>query len=103
MIDASTVLVIFLMALSTYLTRITGYLLIKDKQLSNKTKYMMECAPGCVLISIIAPVFISDDVATLVGLAIAILATFRYGLLGTVFIAVITTGVLRYIGIENLF
>lgn len=62
--DLHIFLTIILIAFSTYLTRIIGYLELRNRKLSPTTEKVMEAIPGCVLISVIAPViltFFRDD------------------------------------------
>ena len=77
MIDAATLATIALMASGTYLTRILGYLALRNRSLSPRTLYVLESVPGCVLISGIAPAFVSSRPADLIALAIAIAAACR--------------------------
>ncbi len=63
MIHSTTLIAILLVAATTYLTRILGYVLLKNKTLSNKQRKILEVIPGCVLISVIAPYFVKDNVA----------------------------------------
>ena len=65
MIHSTTLIAILLVAATTYLTRILGYVLLKNKTLSNKQRKILEVVPGCVLISVIAPYFVKDNVADL--------------------------------------
>jgi uncharacterized membrane protein len=60
-------------------------------------RYVLECVPGCVLISVIAPAFVSDRPADLVALAITVAAASRLSILPTVVIGIVSTGVLRYL------
>jgi uncharacterized membrane protein len=55
----------------------------------------MEAAPGCVLISVIAPHFVSDRPADLLALAITVMAALRLPMLPTVVIGIAATGLLR--------
>jgi len=87
---------ILLMALSTYFTRILGYLLLRNRQLSPRTQAIMDAAPGCVLITIISPYFVTDRPADLLALAISLFAASRWGLLPVVLISVVSTAVLRF-------
>ncbi|TIS07059.1 MAG: AzlD family protein, partial [Mesorhizobium sp.] len=59
MIEPWTVLAILAMAGVTYLTRIGGYVVLRNRTLSPRATAVMEAAPGCVLISVIAPDFVS--------------------------------------------
>ncbi|MBN3857880.1 MULTISPECIES: AzlD family protein [unclassified Paraburkholderia] len=93
----ATLATIFLMAATTYLTRIIGYVALRDRTLSPRMRAVMENVPGCVLISVIAPAFVSRDPADLVALAITLFAATRFSLLPTVLIGVAATGILRHL------
>lgn len=56
----------------------------------------MDNVPGCVLISVIAPAFVSEQPANLLALAVTVLAAMRFSLLPTVMIGVAATGLLRH-------
>lgn len=97
MIDTTTLLTIMLMASATYLTRILGYAVLRNRVLSKRAITVLEAAPGCVLISVIAPHFVSDRPADLIALGITLLAATRLPMLATVVIGVAATGALRYL------
>lgn len=97
MIDPLAVLTIVLMASVTYLTRIGGYVLLRNRTLSKRATAVMEAAPGCVLISVIAPDFVSDKPADLIALAITIFAAMRFSMLPTVLIGIGAAGACRYL------
>ena len=90
--DLATILA---MAVATYATRIGGYLLLRDRTLGPRAQAMMEAAPGCVLLSVIAPYFVSPHPAELIALAITIVAATRLPMLAVVAIAVGATDLLR--------
>ncbi|WP_409308747.1 AzlD family protein [Pectobacterium sp. B1J-3] len=92
-----TLLTILLMALTTYLTRITGYALLHGRQLGPRLKAVIEAAPGCVLITVIAPHFATTELADQLALLIALLAAMRFSLLPVVVISVLATAFLRYL------
>lgn len=96
MIDAPTITTIVLMATSTYATRVLGYMALRNRNLGPRMSAVLENVPGCVLISVIAPAFVSDNPANLSGLAITLLAATRLPLLPTVIIGIISTGFLRH-------
>ena len=48
------------MLVITYSTRLAGFFLLKNRQFSPKMARVMESAPACVLLSVIAPHFVSD-------------------------------------------
>lgn len=96
MTDLYTVLAILMMALTTFFTRVIGYLLLKDKILNIRLTKVLEATPGCVIISVIAPAFATTQPANLIALAISILAASRLSLLATVMISIAATGLLRH-------
>ena len=95
MIHSTTLVAILLVAATTYLTRILGYVLLKNKTLSNKQRKILEVVPGCVLISVIAPYFVKDNVADLLAIAITLIAASRFSLLPTVAISMLSAALLR--------
>jgi len=97
MIDPMTVLAILAMAGVTYLSRIGGYVVLRNRTLSPRAMAVMEAAPGCVLISVIAPDFVSKNPADLAALAITVLAATRLSMLPTVVVGVASAGVLRWL------
>ncbi|MBN9547775.1 MAG: AzlD family protein [Alphaproteobacteria bacterium] len=97
MIDPMTVLAVLAMAGVTYLTRIGGYVMLKNRALGQRATAVMEAAPGCVLISVIAPDFVSRNPANLAALAITLLAATRLPMLPTVVIGVTSAGVLKWL------
>ena len=94
--NGSMLLTIVLMALVTYLTRVGGYLLLRNRTLGPRAKAVMDAAPGCVLIAVIAPHFASGQTADLAALAITVVAASRLSMLPTVLIAVASAGLLRH-------
>jgi uncharacterized membrane protein len=96
MIDMTTLVAIVLMAGVTYLTRIGGYVVLRNRVLSARATAVMEAAPGCVLISVIAPAFVSRNPADLLALAITFIAATRLSMLPTVLIGVASAGLLRH-------
>ncbi|GBR51621.1 branched-chain amino acid transport [Neokomagataea thailandica NBRC 106555] len=93
--DRDTLLTILGMGLTTYLTRIGGYVLLGGKTLSPRATAMMDIIPGCVLISVLAPSFATGRWFDLAGLGITVLAAMKLPLLPTMAIGVISTGFLR--------
>jgi len=92
----TSLLTVVLMAAVTYLTRIVGFLALRNRTLGKRAVTVMEAAPGCVLISVIAPDFVANNPADLAALAITLLAATRWSMLPTVLIGVVAAGVLRY-------
>ena len=97
MIPAANLATILLMAAATYSTRIGGYFLLRNRTLSPRAEAVMQAAPGCVLIAVIAPHFVSPRPADLAALAITALAATRLPMLETVAVAVAAGGILRHV------
>lgn len=95
MIHSTTLIAIIFIAATTYLTRILGYVLLKNKTLSNKQRQILEVVPGCVLISVIAPYFVQDNPADMLAIVITLLAATRFSLLPTVAISMASAALLR--------
>ncbi|ATY42716.1 AzlD family protein [Acinetobacter baumannii] len=97
MLEWSHVVIILGMAITTYLTRIIGFFLLRNRKLSTRTQFVLDNIAGCVMLSIIAPVFVSGEPATLLGLIATLLASMWFSLLPTVLIGVVITGLGRYV------
>jgi uncharacterized membrane protein len=96
-LDPHVLLVVILVSVVTYLTRISGYLFLRGRTLSPRLTPVLETAPGCVLITVISPDFVSSNPADLAALRIAVLAATRLPILPTVIIAVGSAAGLRYL------
>lgn len=97
MIHTPTVIAILFIAATTYLTRILGYVLLKNRSLTNKQRQIMEVVPGCVLISMIAPYFVRDNPADMIAIIITLIAASRFSLLPTVAISMASAALLRLV------
>ncbi|NTJ61502.1 AzlD family protein [Agrobacterium rhizogenes] len=96
MLDPLYVSAIVCMAMVTYLTRVGGYLFLRNRTLSPRLRTVMENAPGCVLITVIAPDFVTGRPADLIALFVTMLAATRLPVLPTVVIAIAAAGILRH-------
>ncbi len=97
MIHTATFLTIMLMAGITYLTRVLGYIALRNRALSQRAVFVMEAAPGCVLISVIAPHFVSNRPADLIALTLTLFAAMRWSMLPTVIVGVASAALLRHL------
>lgn len=95
MIHTPTLIAIVCIAITTYLTRVLGYVLLKNKTLSTKQRRILEVVPGCVLISVITPYFVRDNPADLLAIFITVIVATRFSLLPTVIISMASTALLR--------
>jgi len=96
MIQTETLIAILFIAVTTYMTRILGYVLLKHKTLTNKQRKILEVVPGCVLISIIAPYFVQNNPASVLAIIITVIAASRFSLLPTVAISMLSAATLRF-------
>ena len=97
MIHTPTLIAILFIAATTYLTRVLGYVLLKNRSLTNKQRQIMEVVPGCVLISVIAPYFVRDNPADLIAIIITLIAASRFSLLPTVAISMASAALFRLV------
>ncbi len=97
MISTSSLLTCLGMAAATYTTRVSGYLLLRNRKLSPRARAVLDAAPGCVLISAIAPHFVSPHPEELIAMAITLLASWRLPMPATVALAVGSLGLLKYL------
>ncbi|HFC6347324.1 TPA: AzlD family protein [Neisseria lactamica] len=81
----------------TYSTRLIGFFALRNRTLSHRAQTIMEAAPGCVLISVIAPYFVSDKPHELIAIALTAFATCRFSMLPTVLIGVGSSGILGWL------
>ncbi|WP_239374142.1 AzlD family protein [Snodgrassella gandavensis] len=96
MIDLPAILTILAMALVTYVTRVSGYLLLRKRALGPRLTSVLESIPGCVLIAVIAPAFATTHPANLLSVIITILLAWRFSLLPTVIFSIAITAFLRH-------
>lgn len=97
MISADSVLVILGMLMATYSTRLIGFFALRNRTLGKRAAKVMDAAPGCVLIAVIAPYFASDKPHELIAVAVTVLAASRLPMLPTVLIAVASAGILGHL------
>jgi uncharacterized membrane protein len=96
MLKGWDLLTILGMAFVTYLTRILGYWVLRRHTLGDKATIVLEAAPGCVLICVIAPVFATSRPSNLIALTLTVLAATRLPMLPTVAIGVSSAALLRH-------
>ena len=81
----------------TYSTRLIGFFALRNRTLSRRAQTIMEAAPGCVLISVIAPYFVSDKPHELIAITLIALSAGRFSMLVTVLIGVGSSGILGWL------
>lgn len=97
MLSLSALITIIGMASVTYLTRLIGYFLLKNRVLSQRTRIVLESAPGCVIISVIAPYFVSPHPEMIIAMVISAACATRFSMLPTLVISVASLGILKFI------
>ena len=97
MISLPVLATILAMAAVTYLTRIGGYLVLRNRTLGPRATAVMDAAPGCVLIAVMAPHFVSPRPADLLALAITFVAALRLPMLAVVPIGIVAAASLRWL------
>ncbi|KTT67253.1 membrane protein [Pseudomonas oryzihabitans] len=95
MMDITTLVTILGMAVVTYLTRIMGFLLLRKRANGPPLTQVLEAAPGCVLIAVIAPKFVSGQPSDLIALGLTVVAITRYSVFLVVVFAIVVTAALR--------
>ncbi|CAI3947528.1 Uncharacterized membrane protein [Commensalibacter communis] len=83
------------MGMVTYLTRISGYLLLRNRNYPRLTR-ILEILPGCVMISLIAPIFVTGKLSDFIAVILTILAAMRFSFLMTLIVGIGSAGVLRH-------
>ena len=97
MISLESFLVFLSMLGVTYSTRLMGFFALRNRTLSQRAASVMQAAPGCVLIAVIAPYFVSDKPHELAALTITLAAASCLPMLPTVLIAVASSGLLGWL------
>ncbi len=95
--ETRTIVAIVLMACTTYLTRILGYIALHNRCLSPRTRAVLEAVPGCVLVSVVAPYFASTDPADMAAMVITVLCALRLPFLAAVLVSIGSAALLRLI------
>ena len=90
-------LVILGMLAATYSTRLVGWLALRGRTVSPVVQRMLDAAPGCVMISLCAPAFMTTDAAALVTLVLTVAVAFRTNLACTIVFAVLMNGLLQHL------
>jgi uncharacterized membrane protein len=95
-LDTRTLLIIVLVGLATYATRITGYWLLRDVTITGRTKAALDAVPPAILVAVIAPAVLMNGWPERIAGAVTIVAALlRLPLLVVIIIGVGTTALLR--------
>jgi len=92
----TTLLAIIGMGVATYLTRLSGFYLLRGLNLSGPMKAALDALPPAVLMAVIAPVILATGLAETIAAAItAAAAFFRLPLAVTIVIGIVSVVALR--------
>jgi uncharacterized membrane protein len=95
-VDPHTLLLIALMGLATYLTRILGYWLLRGRVVEGRMKAALDAVPPAILMAVIAPkVFLAGPAEMLAGALTLGAALLRLPLLLVIAIGMASVMVLR--------
>jgi len=96
--NSAAVLAIIGMGIATYLTRLSGFYLLRGLNLSGPMKAALDALPPAVLMAVIAPVILTTGWAESVAAAItAVAAFFRLPLTVIIIIGIISVVALRWL------
>jgi uncharacterized membrane protein len=93
--DMTTVLTILGMGFVTYLTRVGGDLLMRNRELGPRMTAAMNAVPPAVLTAVIAPSVLAAGPAEAIAGLVTVFAAFRLPLMGTILVGVASIVVLR--------
>jgi uncharacterized membrane protein len=95
-LDPSTLLLIVLVGLATYGTRLAGYWLLRNVTITGRTKAALDAVPPAILVAVIAPAVLMQGWPEKIAGAVTIAAALmRLPLLVVIVIGVATTALLR--------
>ena len=84
------------MGLATYLTRLSGFYLLRGLNVTGRSKAALDSLPPAVLMAVIAPVILTTGWAESIAAAItAVAAFFRLPLTVTIVIGIVSVVALR--------
>lgn len=96
--NSTALLAIIGMGVATYLTRLSGFYLLRDLDVSGRTKAALDALPPAVLMAVIAPVILTTGLAESIAAAItAVAAFFRLPLTVTIMVGIVSVVALRVI------
>jgi uncharacterized membrane protein len=96
--SGTTLLAIIGMGVATYLTRLSGFYLLRGLNLSGPMKAALDALPPAVLMAVIAPMILATGLAETIAAAItAVAAFFRLPLAVTIMVGIVSVVALRAI------
>lgn len=74
MIDPGTLLGIAVVTAATVFNRCAGFFLMRLVPITPRVRRILDCLPGSVLVAMLAPGAVKGDIATIAGLAAALIS-----------------------------
>ncbi len=97
-LTASTLIIILCAGLATYGTRLAGYWLLRNANMTGRTKAALDAVPPAILMAVIAPaVFLQDWPEMVAGAVTIAAALFRLPLLVVIVLGCATVALLRMV------
>jgi len=94
--SVNALLAILGMGVGTYLTRLSGFYLLRGLNVTGRSKAALDALPPAVLMAVIAPVILTTGWAESVAAAITALAAFfRLPLTVTIIVGIVSVAALR--------
>lgn len=86
---------ILAMAITTYFTRVVGFLWLRKYSMSERFKAVLENSPAIVMIAVAAPAFMTDDIKMQIALLATIVIAFKFNLGITIVASVAMMGIMQ--------
>lgn len=81
----------------TYFTRVIGFLWLRKHHLSARLRAVLDASPCCVMVSVVAPSFVTTDPKTILALIFTILMALKFNLAITICSSVLCMAILQQI------
>jgi len=94
--EYKTLIAILLMAFTTYATRVTAYIMLRNRVLTPRAMAVLKSSPGCVMLAFIAPFFASGNPADLIALCLTSFVAIGFSMPVTVISGVLFAFIFRY-------
>jgi len=94
-VDPLTLAAIVVMAVATYFTRVTGFLVAGRLRLEGRAKAAFDAIPPAVLVAVIAPTALATGWPETAAAGVAAVAATRLPILATIALGVVAVVILR--------
>jgi uncharacterized membrane protein len=97
-LNAHTLMLILLMGIATYSTRIVGYWLLRGRIVDGRMKAALDAVPPAILMAVIAPaVFLQGKAEMIAGVLTLVAALLRLPLLVTILVGMASVVLFRLV------